>query len=55
MSMKQRKNSSRRKKSAFLPHVTLYEETKVAVRLRLPPDGTRSYGIIGTKQQPQQN
>ena len=28
---------------------------KVAVRLRLPPDRTRSYGIIDTKQQPQQN
>ena len=28
---------------------------KAAVRLWLPPDGTRSYGIIDTKQQPQQN
>jgi len=34
-----------RKKSAFPPYVTLYDETKVAVRLRLPPDGTISYGI----------
>jgi len=30
------KNSSHRKKSAFLPYVTLYDETKVAVRLRYP-------------------
>jgi len=49
------KNSSHRRKSAFPPYVTLYGETKVAVRLRLPPDRTRSYGIIDTKQQPQQN
>jgi len=28
---------------------------KVAVRLWLPPDGTRSYGIVDTIQQPQQN
>jgi len=35
--------------------VTLYDETKVAVRLWLLPDGTRSYEIIDTKQQPQQN
>jgi len=55
--MMQRKNSSHRKQSAFPPYVTLYDETKVAVRLRLPPDGTKSYEIIDndTKQQPQQN
>jgi len=35
-----------------LPFIT---KPKVAVRLRLRPDGTRSYGIIDTKQQPQQN
>jgi len=44
-----------RKVRAFPPHVTLYDETKVAVRLQQPPDGTRNYGIIDTKQQPQQN
>jgi len=49
------KNSSQRRKSAFPPYVTLYDETKGAVRLRLPPDSTRSYGNIDTKQQPQQN
>jgi len=39
------------------PYVTLYDETKGAVRLRLPPDGTNSSEIIDndTKQQPQQN
>jgi len=42
-------------KSAFPPYVTLYDKTKVAVRLQLPPDSTRSYGIIDTNQQPQQN
>jgi len=52
--MMQRKNSSHRKKSGFPPYVT-HDETKVAVRLRLPPDGAKSYGIIDTKQQPQQN
>jgi len=36
----------------FPPYVTLYDETKVTVRLRLPPDRTRNYGIIDTKQQP---
>jgi len=35
--------------------VTLYDETMGAVRLRPPSDGTRSYGIIATKQQPQEN
>jgi len=30
----------------------LYDETKVAVRLPIPPG---SYGIIDTKQQPQQD
>jgi len=35
--------------------VALYDETKVAVRLGLPPDGITNYGIIDTKQQPQQN
>jgi len=39
----------------FPPEVTLFDETHVAVRLRLPPDGTRSYGIIDTKPQPQKN
>jgi len=42
-------------KSAFPPYAPLYDETKVAVRLWLPPDDTRSYGIIDTKPQPQQN
>jgi len=44
-----------RKLNAFPPYVTLYDERKVAVRLRLPPNGTKSYEIIDTKQQPQQN
>jgi len=43
------------KKSAFPPYVTFYDETKVAVRLWLHPDGIRSYEIIGTTQQPQQS
>jgi len=30
-------------------------EQRAAVPLRLPPDSTRSYGIIDTKQQAQQN
>jgi len=55
MFMMQSKNCSHRKKSAFSPYVTLHDETKVAVRLRLTPDCTRSYGIIDTKQQLQQN
>jgi len=42
-------------KSAFPPYVPLYDETKVAVWLWLPPNGTRSYGIIDTKPQPRQN
>jgi len=54
MFMRSRKNSSHRKKSGFPLYVTLYDETKVAVQLRLPPDGTISYRIIDTKQQPQQ-
>jgi len=52
--MRSRKNSSHRKKSGFPLYVTLYDETKVAVQLRLPPDDTISYRIIDTKQQPQQ-
>jgi len=55
MFMVSHKNSNHRKKSGFPPYVTLYDETNVAVRVRLPPDGTRSYGIIDTKEQPQQN
>ena len=43
------------KKSAIPPYVILYDETMVAVRLQLPRDGTRSYGIIDAKQQPRQN
>jgi len=35
------KHSSHRKKSALPPCVTVCDETKAAVRLRLPPDGTR--------------
>jgi len=40
-------------KGALLPYVTLYDATKIVVWLRLPPDRTRSYGIIDAKQQPQ--
>jgi len=36
-------------------HHRVYDETKVVVRLRLPPDRTRNYGIFDTKQQPQEN
>jgi len=48
-------DNSHRKKGAFTPHVTFHDETKVAVRLWLPLEGTRSYGIIDTKQHPPQN
>jgi len=49
----QRKNISHRKKNAFPQYVILYDEIKVAIRLRLPPGATRRYEIIDTKQQSQ--
>jgi len=36
-------------------HHMPHDETKVAVRLRLPQDSARSCGTIDSKQQPQQN
>jgi len=55
MFVMEHKDSSHRKKRVFPPLVTVYDETKVAVRLQLLPDSTRSSGIIDTKQQPQQD
>jgi len=55
MFMMESKNNNRRRKGAFPLYITLYDETKVAVRLRVPPDRTWNYGIIDTKLQPQQS
>ena len=37
-------DSTHRKKRAFPPYVTLYDETNGTVRLRLPSDQARSQG-----------
>jgi len=39
----------------FPPYVTLYDEIKGRSSAGLPPDGRRSYRIVDTKHQPQQN
>jgi len=39
--------------ASYVYNVTQDDKTKVAVRLQLPPDGTRSHGINWTEQQPQ--